>query len=92
MAGTGELGWRSVGWLCAGAGGARGPLRLHRTDRMRSAACASHAPRRSCADSTCDDGVQNGDEDGVDCGGSCAACGVCPPPRRCSVVPPEGAL
>jgi hypothetical protein len=26
---------------------------------------------------TCDDGVQNGDETGVDCGGSCAACPTC---------------
>ncbi len=26
---------------------------------------------------TCDDGIQNGDETGVDCGGSCAPCEVC---------------
>ncbi|MFZ9055500.1 MAG: T9SS type A sorting domain-containing protein, partial [Flavobacteriales bacterium] len=26
---------------------------------------------------TCDDGVQNGDETGIDCGGSCAACETC---------------
>ena len=26
---------------------------------------------------TCDDGVQNGDETGIDCGGSCAACATC---------------
>ena len=26
---------------------------------------------------TCDDGIQNGDETGVDCGGSCAACATC---------------
>ena len=23
---------------------------------------------------TCDDGIQNGDETGIDCGGSCSAC------------------
>ena len=34
----------------------------------QSAACG--AP----ADPTCDDGIQNGDETGVDCGGSCAPC------------------
>ncbi|MEM9888707.1 MAG: fibronectin type III domain-containing protein [Bacteroidota bacterium] len=28
---------------------------------------------------TCDDGIQNGDETGVDCGGSCPPCGVAPP-------------
>ena len=28
-------------------------------------------------DPTCDDGVQNGDETGIDCGGSCAACATC---------------
>lgn len=28
---------------------------------------------------TCDDGIQNGDEEGVDCGGSCAPCGGQPP-------------
>ena len=27
---------------------------------------------------SCDDGVQNGDETGVDCGGSCAPCSSCP--------------
>ncbi|MGB2015141.1 MAG: M43 family zinc metalloprotease, partial [Flavobacteriales bacterium] len=26
---------------------------------------------------TCDDGIQNGDETGIDCGGSCAACPTC---------------
>ena len=26
---------------------------------------------------TCDDGIQNGDETGIDCGGSCAACATC---------------
>ncbi|MCR9103527.1 MAG: T9SS type A sorting domain-containing protein, partial [bacterium] len=26
---------------------------------------------------TCDDGIQNGDETGVDCGGSCAPCATC---------------
>ena len=29
------------------------------------------------ADPTCDDGVQNGNETGVDCGGDCAACPTC---------------
>lgn len=28
-------------------------------------------------DPTCDDGIQNGDETGVDCGGSCAPCATC---------------
>ena len=31
---------------------------------------------------TCNDGVQNGDETGVDCGGSCPD--VCPPPTACA--------
>lgn len=30
------------------------------------------------AEASCSDGVQNGDESGVDCGGSCAACGAEP--------------
>ncbi len=30
------------------------------------------------SDSTCTDGIQNGDETGVDCGGSCSACQVDP--------------
>ncbi|KXX70267.1 di-heme oxidoredictase family protein [Flammeovirga sp. SJP92] len=29
---------------------------------------------------TCDDGIQNGDETGIDCGGSCTPCQVTPPP------------
>ena len=29
------------------------------------------------AEPTCDDGIQNGDETGVDCGGSCAPCATC---------------
>lgn len=33
---------------------------------------------------TCDDGVQNGDEAGVDCGGSCPPCG--PPDAHCGVI------
>ncbi len=33
------------------------------------------------AEPTCDDGLQNGDELGVDCGGACAAC---PPPPECA--------
>ncbi|MDY8134847.1 PKD domain-containing protein [Aquimarina sp. 2201CG5-10] len=28
-------------------------------------------------DPTCDDGIQNGDETGIDCGGSCEACPTC---------------
>lgn len=32
----------------------------------------------SCGDDpTCDDGVQNGDETGIDCGGDCPACPTC---------------
>jgi len=32
----------------------------------------------SCGDDpTCDDGVQNGDETGIDCGGDCLACPTC---------------
>jgi hypothetical protein len=30
-----------------------------------------------CPPSTCADGTQNGDETGVDCGGSCSACPTC---------------
>ncbi|MGB1206805.1 MAG: M6 family metalloprotease domain-containing protein [Chitinophagales bacterium] len=30
----------------------------------------------ACATASCDDGIQNGDETGIDCGGSCAPC-VC---------------
>ncbi len=33
------------------------------------------------ADPTCDDGIQNGDETGVDCGGSCP--NACPPDPTC---------
>jgi cysteine-rich repeat protein len=29
----------------------------------------------SCEGGTCEDGIQNGDEEGVDCGGSCGPCG-----------------
>ena len=35
---------------------------------------------------TCDDGVQNGNETDVDCGGSCAGCGegkICEEPADC---------
>lgn len=35
-------------------------------------------------DQTCSDGIQNGSETGVDCGGSCAACPVVPPAPTCS--------
>lgn len=34
----------------------------------------------SCEDeevATCDDGIQNGDEEGIDCGGPCAPCPTC---------------
>ena len=34
---------------------------------------------------TCNNGVQDGDETGVDCGGSCAPCLVLPPPCPLSV-------
>lgn len=30
------------------------------------------------ADATCEDGIQNGDETGIDCGGSCAPCEISP--------------
>jgi hypothetical protein len=33
---------------------------------------------------TCSDGIQNQDETGVDCGGSCGACPVTPPAPTCS--------
>lgn len=33
--------------------------------------------------STCHDGVQNGDESGVDCGGSCPTCGVSTTLMKC---------
>lgn len=33
---------------------------------------------------TCTDGIQNGDEEGVDCGGSCP--NACPPPPVCTTV------
>ncbi|TNF34807.1 MAG: hypothetical protein EP329_06850, partial [Deltaproteobacteria bacterium] len=33
----------------------------------------------ACQDPTCSDGVQNGDETDIDCGGSCAACTPCTP-------------
>lgn len=37
---------------------------------------------------TCSDGVQNGDETGVDCGGSCAPCAAAPtPPATAAPVP-----
>ncbi|NME72031.1 di-heme oxidoredictase family protein [Flammeovirga aprica] len=34
---------------------------------------------------TCDDGIQNGDETGVDCGGSCEPCITTPPPTSNTV-------
>ncbi|MFA5157824.1 MAG: carboxypeptidase-like regulatory domain-containing protein [Patescibacteria group bacterium] len=37
-------------------------------------------------DPTCSDGVQNGDETGIDCGGSCSACPVTPPSDGCANV------
>lgn len=43
--------------------------------------CAAGGP----AAPTCFDGVKNGNETGVDCGGSCAACAA-PPPAGCSPV------
>ncbi len=36
----------------------------------------SYSNRPPCA-RTCDDGILNGDETGIDCGGSCAACATC---------------
>ena len=43
--------------------------------------CPCEAPytcvRNACALPTCFDGVQNGAETGVDCGGSCGACATC---------------
>lgn len=32
--------------------------------------------------STCGDGIKNGDETGVDCGGACAPCAKCPVPAK----------
>lgn len=40
------------------------------------------------ADPTCTDGIQNGDETGVDCGGSCNACPADPEPASASTAPP----
>jgi hypothetical protein len=39
--------------------------------------CTACPPART----SCSDRIQNGDERGVDCGGSCASCGSSPPPR-----------
>lgn len=44
------------------------PFRADAFQVIGSGSVAAAAP-------TCSDGVQNGDETGVDCGGSCAACG-----------------
>lgn len=38
------------------------------------------APAPAAPAPTCSDGIQNGDETGVDCGGSCTACPVVPTP------------
>lgn len=40
---------------------------------------------------TCSDGIQNGDETGVDCGGSCAPCAVATPPSVAAPTPPARA-
>ncbi len=39
------------------------------------------SPSTNPASTSCDDGVQNGDEVGIDCGGTCADCPAPPAPR-----------
>jgi hypothetical protein len=50
-----------------------------------SEVCTSHV----CADPTCSDGVENGDETGVDCGG--ATCAACVPATIQATSPADGA-
>lgn len=42
--------------------------------QAQSAGCSEVCDNSNPDPTTCNDGVQNGDETGVDCGGSCAAC------------------
>jgi peptidoglycan hydrolase-like protein with peptidoglycan-binding domain len=49
---------------------------LHPTDPS----CITPAPTPTPPAPTCTDGIQNGNETGVDCGGSCTACPVPPAP------------
>lgn len=47
---------------------------------MAFALCTAVVSFQSCdkdEPATCTDGIQNGDETGVDCGGDCAACATC---------------
>jgi hypothetical protein len=49
------------------------------------------AGQTCCAIATCTDGVQNGDETGIDCGGSCKGCppgSACQKPGDCDVNAP----
>jgi hypothetical protein len=45
----------------------------------------SFATRNLCLTPSCSDGVRNGDESDVDCGGSCAASFPSKPPKACAV-------
>jgi hypothetical protein len=40
-----------------------------------SGICQGVAPNRLCGGSSCTDGVQNGNETDIDCGGTCPKCG-----------------
>jgi hypothetical protein len=49
-------------------------LRVTNTTGMVVGPIANDGTVNDCAVPTCSDGIQNGDETGIDCGGSCAAC------------------
>ncbi|WP_026231607.1 cohesin domain-containing protein [Neolewinella persica] len=49
-------------------------LRVTNTGGMVVGPIANDGTVNDCTTPTCDDGIRNGDETGVDCGGSCTAC------------------
>ena len=56
---------------CSGKGNCSGGPNYN---RRKCLAWAYESPTPTPTSPTCDDGVQNGEETGVDCGGSCPAC------------------
>ena len=46
-------------------------------NRVAAASCLGTACSGGGNDPNCNDGIQNGDETGVDCGGSCTPCATC---------------
>jgi hypothetical protein len=64
--------WECTGWECH-------PDNISRRDCINKGSCPDHwkAPETEKAcnyKARCDDGILNGDEQGIDCGGSCRSC------------------